>query len=125
MVVALLAAALVITLQVRDARLRGDGVAVDALVVRESGVPRLEFTTETGEVVRTDLPDLKSGGLSAGETVEVRYDRDDPQRVVAAQRNLGRDITLWIVAVKLLVVGAVLAVIGARRLVRPDGTASP
>jgi len=125
MLAAAVVAALVIALQVRDAHLRGAGAAVSALVVRESGVPKLEFTTEAGEIVRTDLPDQKSGGLSAGETVEVRYDRDDPQRVVTARQNLGRDITLWIVAVKLLVVGGVLAVIGARRLVRPDGSPSP
>jgi molecular chaperone DnaJ len=119
-VAGLVAVLVVVTLEVRDARLRDRGVAVTALVVRESGVPKLEFTTESGEVVRTDLPDLKSGGLSAGETVEVRYDADDPQRVVTEQRNLARDITLWIVAVKFLVVGAVLTVVGARRLLRQD-----
>lgn len=119
-VAGMLAVVVVITLQLRDARLRDQGVAVDALVVRESGVPKLEFATRSGEVVRTDLPDLKSGGWSAGETVEVRYDADEPQRVVTEQHNLGRDITLWIMAVKLLVVGAVLAVVGSRRLLRPD-----
>jgi len=119
MVAGLVAATVVITLQVRDARLRNDGVAVDALVVREAGEPRLEFTTKVGEVVRTDVPDAKSGGLSAGETVEIRYDRDDPARVVTARHAVGRDITLWIMAVKFLVVGAVLAVVGGRRLLRP------
>lgn len=118
-VAGLIAGAVVIMLQVRDARLRGEGVAVEALVVREAGEPRLEFTTKAGDVVRTDLPDAKSGGLSAGETVEIRYDRDDPERVVTARHAVGRDITLWIMAVKFLVVGGVLAVVGGRRLMRP------
>ena len=53
-----------------------------AVVVREAGEPRLEFATRTGDIVRTDLPDSKSGGLAAGDAVDVRYDADDPTRVV-------------------------------------------
>jgi hypothetical protein len=124
MLAGVLAAVVVISLMARDARLRDHGVAVEALVVREAGAPRLEFVTKTGDVVRTDVPDSKSGGLAAGETVEIRYDRDDPTRVVTATHTLGRDITLWIVAVKLLVVGAVLAIVGGRRLLRSDRTAA-
>ncbi|MFM8305022.1 MAG: DnaJ domain-containing protein [Actinomycetota bacterium] len=116
----LAAGALVVTLQVRDARLRAEGVAATAVVVREAGVPRLEFTTASGARVRTDLPDAKSGGRSAGDAVEIRYDRSDPRRVVAARHAVGRDITLWIVAAKLLIVGAVLAIVGCRRLLRAD-----
>ena len=120
-----LAAGVVISLMARDARLRNNGVAVEAIVVREDGAPRLEFVTKAGNVVRADLPDSKSGGLAAGDTVEIRYDRDDPTRVVTATHTVGRDITLWIVAVKLLVVGAVLAIVGGRRLLRSDRTAGP
>lgn len=113
------AAALVVSLQVRDAHLRAEGVPVTAAVVREGGRPRLEFTTRTGTVVRADLPDEKSGALRAGDTAEVRYDPDNPRRVVTAASTVARDITLWIVAVKLVVVGVVLAAVGARRLRRP------
>jgi len=118
-----LAAGVVTTLMVRDAHLRGTGLAVDALVVRDNGQARLEFTTKAGTVVRTDLPDTKSGALSVGDTVTIRYDRADPTRVVTATHPLGRDITLWIVAAKLLIVGTALAIIGGRRLLRPDAAA--
>lgn len=120
MLAGIVVAVLVVTLQVRDARLRTEGVAATALVVRERGVPRLQFTTESGRVVRSDLPDRKSGGRSAGDALEIRYDPEDPERIVTAQHAVGRDITLWIVAVKLLTVGAVLAVLGARRLLKHD-----
>jgi len=116
----LVTAAIVISLQVRDARLRSNGIAVDAVVIRSGGEPRLEFVTARGEVVRADLPDAKSGGRTAGETVEVRYDPDDPTEVVFAAHSVARDITLWIVAAKFLVVGAVLVIVGARRLLRSE-----
>jgi hypothetical protein len=115
----LVAAAVVVGLQVRDARLRDEGIAADAVVVREAGAPWLEFRTATGELVRTGIPDAKSGGVSAGDTVEIRYDPHDPRRVVKATHATARDITLWIMAVKLVVVGAVLVVIGARQRSRP------
>lgn len=114
-VAGVVAAVVVVSLQVRDARLRDRGLGADALVVREAGEPRLEFVTEDGDVVRTDLPDAKSGGVTAGDVVEIRYDPDDPRQVVTVSHAVARDITLWFMAVKLLVVGAVLAVIGARR----------
>lgn len=113
-----LAAAVVITLQVRDARLRDDGLPAQAVVVRDHGVPRLEFVTKAGTLVRTDLPDSKSGGMTAGDIVDVRYDREDPQRVVTARSTVGRDVTLWLVAAKLLIVGTVLAIVGGRRLLK-------
>ena len=124
-VAGVLAATVVTMLMVRDARLRDRGIAVDALVVRDNGRPRLEFTTTTGAVVRTDLPDTKSGSLAVGDSVAIRYDRAHPTRVVTAAQNLARDITLWIVAAKLLIVGTVLAVIGGRRLLRPDRAPTP
>ena len=121
MVAGVLAAIVVTTLMVRDAHLRSDGIAVRAIVIRQAGEPRLEFVTRSGDVVRTDVPDAKSGGLAAGDIVDVRYDRGDPTRVVTESHSVARDITLWIIAVKLLIVGAVLTVVGARRLLRRDG----
>ena len=54
---------------------------------------------------------------AAGVNVEtVRYYPDDPHHIVADESRMGRDITLAIVALKLLVGGAVLIGFGARRL---------
>jgi hypothetical protein len=50
--------------------------------------------------------------------VKIYYDRDDPRTIVTDASHTGRDITLWIVAIKLVVGGAVLAFFGARRLRR-------
>jgi hypothetical protein len=120
MVAGVVAAVVVIALQVRDARLRSDGVPVEAVVTRQDGAPRLEFVTRSGDLVVADLPDTKSGGVAAGDVVDIRYDRDDPTRVVTQTRAVARDITLWIVAAKLVIVGAILTVLGARRLLRRD-----
>ena len=48
--------------------------------------------------------------------MDVHYDRDDPTRIVVDGSHLARDVTLWIVAVKFLVGGVLLAWFGARRL---------
>ncbi|GIU89699.1 MAG: hypothetical protein KatS3mg010_0798 [Acidimicrobiia bacterium] len=53
-----------------------------------------------------------------GYTVAVRYDPDDPTSVIADESTMGRDITLAIVALKLVVGGPVLVVLGSRRLAR-------
>jgi hypothetical protein len=109
---------LVITLMAQDADLRTAGVRVPAAVVREGGGPRLEFTTRAGTTVRVDPPDLKSGALTAGDVVEIRYDPADPTQVVTEQHAVARDITLWIMAAKFLIVGSVLVVVGIRRRLR-------
>jgi hypothetical protein len=110
----------VIALQASDARLRGDGVAVEAAVVRQNSRPRLSFTTRDGHEVVADVPDPKSGGWRVGESIDIRYDPDDPTRVVTTRPTLARDITLWVVAVKLFVVGVVLVVVGVRTGRRPE-----
>jgi hypothetical protein len=48
----------------------------------------------------------------------VHYDRADPTRIVADDSHTARDVTLWIVAVKFLVGGAILVGVGVRRLRR-------
>jgi hypothetical protein len=114
------AAGLVVSLQARDADLRARGVARTATVVLVDGARRLEFTTTDGQVVRTPQPDLKSGEVAAvGDTIRITYDRADPHRVITDEDTTARDITLWIVAAKLLVVGLALGVLGAIRLSRP------
>jgi hypothetical protein len=122
-VLGLLAAAAVVALQVHDANLRSRGVPVTAAVVTgHAGNPELEFVTDDGRVVHTGLPDAKSGNLRVGDEVEIRYDADDPTRVVTQANTVARDITLWIVVAKFVIVGTVLVVVGARRLSRPDAT---
>lgn len=77
------------------------------------------FTTREGEVVRVPEPDhVESAGV--GDTVGVRYDPDDPTDVIADESTMGRDVTLAIVALKLVVGGPVLVVLGSRRLARPQ-----
>ena len=119
-VLGLLAAGAVVALQVHDADLRRRGVAVTAAVVTgDGGSPELEFVTDGGRAVRTGLPDSKSGSLRVGDEVDIRYDADDPSRVVTQANTVARDITLWIVVAKFVIVGIVLVGVGARRLSKP------
>ena len=48
----------------------------------------------------------------------VRYDPAEPEHVVVDSSTFGRDITLAIVAIKLLIGGLVFAVLGVRHLRR-------
>ncbi len=109
----------VVSLQRHDADLRARGVPAIATVVDVGGDHRLQFTTRTGRVVRT-AEQTKSGEAQPGlgASVPIHYDRADPTTIVTDESHTGRDITLWIVAVKLLVGGGVLVVFGARRLRR-------
>jgi hypothetical protein len=50
--------------------------------------------------------------------VRIHYDRGDPTTIVTDDSHTGRNVTLWIVAVKLVVGGAVLMGFGIRRLRR-------
>ena len=101
-------------LHVRDAQARGATIPV--LATRTGGPDDLvTFTTREGAVVRVPEPDhVERAG--AGDTVGLRYDPDDPTDVIADESTTGRDVTLAIVALKLLVGGPVLVVLGARRL---------
>ena len=53
-----------------------------------------------------------------GARVGIHYDRTDPATVVTDEAHTGRDVTLWIVAVKFVVGGALLVWFGRRRLSR-------
>ncbi|MGH9027265.1 MAG: DnaJ domain-containing protein [Acidimicrobiia bacterium] len=117
LVIGAVVAALVLSLQRRDAALRRDGEPATATVVEVNGEKRLQFLTEDGEqVVAREGVRSGRGEDRVGDEVEVRYDPDDPGDIVRVESNAARDITLWIVAIKLLVGGLILAGIGARRL---------
>ena len=118
-VLGLAATTLIILLQRHDADLRDRGVPATATVVQVGGERRLEFTTSTGEVVRAPEP-LRTGTGDArvGDRVSIRYDPERPAQVITTDDKLARDITLWIVAIKLLVVGAFFVGWGVYRLRR-------
>ena len=109
----------VVSLQRHDAALRARGVAVVATVVEAGRERRFEFTTRDGRTILA-VEEIKSGEEQApiGARVPIHYDRNDPSSIVTDTSHTGRDITLWIVAVKLFVGGIVLLVVGARRLRR-------
>jgi curved DNA-binding protein CbpA len=113
------AASWVVALQRHDADLRARGVAAVATVVEVGGDRRLEFTTRDGRTVRA-AEQIKSGEEqpTVGSHVDIHYDRADPTSVVTDTSHTARDVTLWIVAVKLVVGGTILLVVGARRLRR-------
>jgi len=118
-VLGIVASFLVVLLQRHDADLREDGVEATATVVEVEGERRLLFTTADGDEIRAKEP-LKSGTgrPPVGSQVDILYDRDDPTTVINNESQLARDITLWIVAIKLLVGGVVFAAVGAHRLRR-------
>jgi DnaJ domain len=118
-VIGLVAGAFVFSLQRHDADIREHGVTATAVVVAVDGERRLEFETRDGTLVRA-TETVKTGeeepGL--GTSVRIHYDPDDPTAVVTDESHTGRDVTLWIVAVKLVLGGAVLLGFGVRRLRR-------
>jgi hypothetical protein len=118
-VLGLLAGAWVISLQQRDADLRANGVAARALVVSVDGERRLEFETTNGRLVRA-AESVKTGEEqpAVGSRVSIHYDRDDPTTIVTDDDHTGRNVTLWIVAVKFVLGGAVLVGFGVHRLRR-------
>jgi curved DNA-binding protein CbpA len=119
LVLGLAATMLIVSLQRHDADLRSRGTSVTATVVEFNGERRLEFRTSKGDVVRAPEP-LRTGTGDApvGERVDIRYDPERPTQVITTEDQLARDITLWIVAVKLLIVGAFFIAWGWHRLHR-------
>jgi hypothetical protein len=118
-VLGLVVGGFVFSLQRHDAELEANGVAATATVVQVNGERRLEFETAAGRVVRA-TESVKTGEEqpAVGSTVKIHYDRSDPTSIVTDDSHTGRNITLWIVAVKLVIGGAVLAWFGLRRLRR-------
>lgn len=118
-VLGVVAAVWVVSLQRHDSELRRRGVAAVATVVDVGGERRLEFTTRAGRVVRAVEP-VKSGTEQppVGARVAIHYERNDPTSITTDTSHTARDVTLWIVAVKLVVGGIVLLVVGTRRLRR-------
>jgi hypothetical protein len=109
----------VFSLQQHDADLQANGVAATATVIQVNGERRLEFETSSGRVVRaTEAVKTGEEQPGLGSRVKIHYDRSDPTSIVTDDSHTGRNITLWIVAVKLVIGGAVLTWFGFRRLRR-------
>jgi hypothetical protein len=118
-VLGLVVGTFVFSLQRHDADLEAHGVAAVATVIQVNGERRLEFETAGGRVVRA-TETVKTGEEQppVGSRVRIHYDRGDPSTIVTDDSHTGRNVTLWIVAVKLVVGGAVLMGFGIRRLRR-------
>jgi hypothetical protein len=82
----------------------------------------ITFTTADGKLVHTREPEQHGEGSDLGPTVKVRYDPANPQHVVVDASTFGRDITLAVVSLKLLVGGLVFVVLGIRRLRKRTAT---
>ena len=95
-----------------DARIHDDTIAAHVEHVDVGGQHMISFVAEDGTKVQVPAPDLGEQGHSD----VVRYYPDDPQHVVVDKDTVGRDITLAIVAIKLLVSGPILTGLGLRRL---------
>jgi DnaJ domain len=107
----------VFSLQRHDADLRAHGIATTAVVVPFDGERRLEFETRDGTVVRaTEAVKTGEEQPAIGSKVRIHYDRSDPTTIVTDESHTGRNVTLWIVAVKLTLGGVVLVWFGLRRL---------
>ncbi len=94
-------------------RIRTTAVVVPAT----NGIdPVLQFQTSNGVVAdvvppRRDTP----GVLHFGQSLGVLYSASNPSDVVYDESHFGRDFTLWFVAVKLLVGGPAVTIVGIRR----------
>ncbi len=98
-----------------DARRRAEFRPVTAVRVDNGDVT---FTTADGRTVRTREPEQHGEGSGVGPTVGIRYDPANPTHVIVDAGTVGRDITLVIVSLKLLVGGPVFVVLGILRLRR-------
>jgi hypothetical protein len=104
----------VVGLQHRDSVKRHGRVAVTATRVStaDPGV-RIAFTTAKGDQVQVPAPPRVNPGVT-GDTVRILYDPRNPRDVIADESLTARNVTLWIVVVKLLVGGPVFVVLGLR-----------
>jgi curved DNA-binding protein CbpA len=106
------------SLHTGDAARRERFVPVQATRVAVDGRPYVAFVTDDGQRIVTAEPRNHGDPVERGQTLDIRYDPDEPQHVVLDASTFGRDITLAVVAVKLLVGGPVFLVVGLRRLRR-------
>ena len=115
-VLGLLAA--VVQLQRDDAELLTGGLAPAPSWSTSTATGASSSRRDGGTVQATESTKSGTEQPAVGEEDPDPHDRDDPTRIVLVTSHTARNVTLWIVAVKFLVGGAVLVVLGARRLRR-------
>jgi curved DNA-binding protein CbpA len=112
------------SLHTGDADRRDRFVPVQATRVVVDGKPYVAFVTDAGQRIVTAEPRNHGDPVARGYAIDIRYDPDDPSHVMLDASTFGRDITLAVVALKLLIGGPVFIVVGLRRLRRAASTAS-
>lgn len=113
----LVVSALVVHLQVGERERRAGRIKTEAIVLVTSTRTDVRFTTATGTTVQVREPERVNPGTARdGDTIAVLYRPDRPTDVLIDESTTARDITLWFVAVKLLVGGVVFLGVGINRL---------
>jgi molecular chaperone DnaJ len=113
----LVAAGLVVHLKLDERARRAGRVKTDAVLVVSGSERDVRFTTTAGAVVSVREPTRVNPGTQRdGQTIPILYRPDRPTDVIISESTVARDITLWIVAAKLLVGGIVFFTVGIRRL---------
>jgi hypothetical protein len=111
-------ATLVVRLQAHDHARRAGRVKIEAVIVASPTATAhndVRFSTGAGRVVQVPEPTRVNPGTdSIGQRLAVLYRPADPRDVIVDESTAARDITLWIVAVKPLVGGAVFLGVGLR-----------
>ncbi len=116
-IVGIVVAGLIVHLQMNERTRRAGRVKTDAFLVVTPTRTDVRFTTASGAVVQVAEPArVNPGADSNGERITVLYRSDRPADVIIDESTAARDITLWIVALKLLVGGPVFLGVGIRRL---------
>jgi hypothetical protein len=112
-------AVVIVRLQAHDRARRAGREHADAVIVAVAGHTDVRFSTAAGATIQVAEPNrINPGTDAAGSRLGILYRPDHPSDVIADESTTARDITLWIVAVKLLIGGTVFLVVGVRRLRR-------
>ena len=114
----LVVAALIVHLQVGE-RAAASGTDQDdaAVIVEPTGNRRALHHCRRCRSCKYPSPTgVNPGTQRDGESVEILYRPDRPTDVLIVESTTARDITLWVVALKMLVGGPVFLGVGIRRL---------
>jgi DnaJ domain len=115
--IGILVATLIVHLQLDEHARRAGRVKTAAVLVVSPTRSDVRFTTATGQVVQVAEPArVNPGADNNGDQITVLYRPDRPTDVIIDESTAARDITLWIIVVKLLVGGPVFLGVGFRRL---------
>jgi hypothetical protein len=113
----ILVATLIVRLQLDEHARRAGRLETEAVLLVSPTRTDVRFTTGDGSVVQVPEPTpVNPGAQTDGQRVKVLYRADRPTDVLLDESTAARDITLWIVALKLLVGGPIFLAVGIRRL---------